>query len=68
MPKELCTHQGCQKKLALTAIKCKCEKKFCDLHRYPEDHSCEFDFRAAGKSGLMQYMSTAVVAKKVEVI
>jgi predicted nucleic acid binding AN1-type Zn finger protein len=68
MPKELCATEGCGKKLALTSIKCKCEKRFCDVHRYPEDHLCSFDFRADGKAGLLRHMSTAVLAKKVDVI
>ena len=38
------------------------------MHRYPDDHLCEFDFRAEGKSGLMRHMSTAVLAKKVDMI
>ena len=55
-------------KLTLVSIRCKCEKKFCDKHRYPEDHACTYDFRAAGKDILLKTMSTAVVAKKIEAL
>jgi hypothetical protein len=42
--------------------------KFCDVHRYPEDHACTFDYIAQGKANLQKYISTAVIAKKVEAI
>ena len=68
MPKECCSFTDCKKKLTLTSIQCKCEMKFCDLHRYPENHACNFDFRAQGRADLMKHMSTAVIAKKLEAI
>jgi len=34
----------------------------------PEAHACAFDFKEAHKENLLKYMSTAVVAKKVDVI
>jgi len=68
MPKELCSHDGCAKKLTLTSIQCKCEKKYCMAHRHPEDHACSYDFKGDGKKELLKFMSTAVTAKKVEVI
>ena len=68
MPKEICSFTECKKKLTLTSLQCKCEMKFCDMHRYPEDHACAFDYKAEGKANLQKYMSTAVIAKKLEVI
>jgi hypothetical protein len=68
MPKEVCSHEGCNIKLALTSIQCKCEKKFCSKHRYPEDHMCVYDYKAGGKKELLQFMSTAIVHAKVETI
>jgi predicted nucleic acid binding AN1-type Zn finger protein len=65
---ERCSKEGCGKKLALTSVQCRCEKKFCIAHRYPEEHACTYDFREDGKKELLKVMSTAVVAKKVEVI
>jgi predicted nucleic acid binding AN1-type Zn finger protein len=68
MPRDICAQEGCEKKLALTSIQCKCEKKFCNTHRYPEDHACTFDFKSDGKKELLKYMSTSVTFKKVEAI
>lgn len=34
----------------------------------PETHACSFDYQEAHKTNLLKYMSTAVIAKKVEVI
>lgn len=68
MPKEICCFTDCKKKLTLTSLQCKCEMKFCDMHRYPEDHACTFDYKAEGKANLQKYMSTAVIAKKLEAI
>lgn len=63
-----CAHTGCKKKLTLTSITCKCEKTFCNLHRYPTDHSCSFDFHASAKNNLLKFMSTPIVAQKLEMI
>lgn len=40
-----CSFEGCNKKLKITSIKCRCGMKFCDKHRLPETHSCSFDFK-----------------------
>lgn len=24
---------------------CKCQNKYCNIHRYPEKHNCEYDYR-----------------------
>ncbi|RZC73183.1 hypothetical protein C5167_048662 [Papaver somniferum] len=43
---------SCNKKLGLTGIKCKCGLVFCSAHRYPEKHSCEFDYKGVGRETL----------------
>ena len=63
-----CSAEGCKKKLALSDMACKCKSVYCSLHRMPEAHACVFDFKEAHKENLLKYMSTAVVAKKVDVI
>ena len=68
MPKERCPVIGCSGKLTLVSITCKCEKRFCSAHRPPELHACAYDYRGAGKDELLKVMSTAVVAKKIEVL
>eukprot|EP01129_Flabellula_baltica_P006148 TRINITY_DN2272_c0_g1_i2.p1 TRINITY_DN2272_c0_g1~~TRINITY_DN2272_c0_g1_i2.p1 ORF type:complete len:241 (+),score=68.69 TRINITY_DN2272_c0_g1_i2:42-764(+) len=40
-----CAKEGCRKRLGLTSITCRCEKKFCNLHRYAEQHDCEFEYK-----------------------
>ena len=43
--KRKCEYEGCKKKLTLTSITCKCNKTFCNKHRYMEEHNCEFDIK-----------------------
>lgn len=31
---------------------CRCGGSFCCKHRYAEEHSCTFDYKAAGKESL----------------
>ena len=40
--KKRCNHLGCNKKLLITCMKCKCNKKFCNHHRLPHQHDCSF--------------------------
>eukprot|EP01117_Protostelium_nocturnum_P011383 TRINITY_DN412_c0_g1_i5.p1 TRINITY_DN412_c0_g1~~TRINITY_DN412_c0_g1_i5.p1 ORF type:complete len:417 (+),score=117.17 TRINITY_DN412_c0_g1_i5:751-2001(+) len=42
----------CTKKVGLTAIKCRCSQHFCGAHRYPEEHTCSFDYRTKAKEEL----------------
>ena len=68
MPKEICCKDGCMKHLLLTAIKCKCQNKYCNEHRYPGDHQCSFDFLKSAQDQLLKSMSTPIIAKKLEAI
>ncbi len=63
-----CCFDGCKKKLALTDFPCKCGKIHCSSHRPAELHNCSFDFKANHKDNLLQYMSTAVTAAKIDAI
>ncbi len=47
--KNICALNGCQNKLSIISFSCKCQKKFCSVHRLPEDHSCTFDYQTHGK-------------------
>lgn len=58
-----CGAAGCKKKLTLTDFPCKCCTKFCSAHRLPEEHSCTFDFKAAGKVLLGTQLVSAVKDK-----
>jgi len=42
----------CKKKTGLAGFKCRCGENFCSTHRYPEKHSCNFDFQTLGKEQL----------------
>jgi predicted nucleic acid binding AN1-type Zn finger protein len=55
-------------KIRLVDVACKCEKTYCLKHRHPEEHACTFDYRASAKEVLLKYMSTPVVASKIEAI
>ena len=39
----------CNKKVGLTGLECRCGYSFCSTHRYPDEHKCDFDFKAHGK-------------------
>jgi hypothetical protein len=48
--KERC--ESCFKKIkTLLPFKCKCDKYFCNLHRYPE-HLCNFNYKKENKEKL----------------
>lgn len=63
--KKRCAAEGCKKKLTLTDMTCKCELRFCSKHRYPEEHSCIFDFKAEGLQ-ILKKQSYKVVGDKFE--
>jgi len=45
-----CAVEGCKKKIPVVdrlMCQCKCAKQHCINHRFPENHSCTFDFRNA---------------------
>ncbi|KAI3899640.1 hypothetical protein MKW92_025327 [Papaver armeniacum] len=56
---------SCNKKLGLTAVKCKCGAVFCSAHRYPEKHSCEFDYKGVGRE-LLAKLNPQVKADKID--
>jgi hypothetical protein len=45
----LCGDEICNKKLKLTDFKCRCDKRYCQLHRIPETHDCTFNFKDVQK-------------------
>ena len=44
-----CNFADCKKKLKLTDMECKCGMKYCQLHRLPEVHTCNYDHGAFDK-------------------
>ncbi|KAL5748592.1 hypothetical protein ACOSP7_025630 [Xanthoceras sorbifolium] len=55
----------CNKKVGLTGFKCKCGSTYCGVHRYPEKHECNFDFKSAGRDAIAQ-ANPVVKADKLE--
>ena len=41
-----CSVKSCNKKLKLTDMECKCGHIYCQIHRLPETHNCEYNFKA----------------------
>ena len=40
-----CNLDGCTKKLKLSDMECRCGKRFCLIHRLPEQHSCSINYK-----------------------
>ena len=47
-----CCFIGCKKKLKLSDTPCRCELRFCKLHRLPENHQCTFNFKKRANDNL----------------
>lgn len=55
----------CGKKTGLTnAYSCRCSNNFCAAHRYPEAHSCTFDYKTEGRK-LLEQNNPVVTAPKL---
>jgi predicted nucleic acid binding AN1-type Zn finger protein len=64
-----CAAMDCRKKLKLTDMDCRCEKRFCPAHRLPETHQCTFDHTAREWSQLVsQLMTNSTAVNKVPAI
>eukprot|EP00184_Porphyridium_aerugineum_P001973 CAMPEP_0184706216 /NCGR_PEP_ID=MMETSP0313-20130426/36646_1 /TAXON_ID=2792 /ORGANISM="Porphyridium aerugineum, Strain SAG 1380-2" /LENGTH=326 /DNA_ID=CAMNT_0027167763 /DNA_START=670 /DNA_END=1650 /DNA_ORIENTATION=+ len=57
----------CSKKLGLTGFKCKCNNAFCPVHRYADQHNCDFDYKKQGKE-ILAKANPLVVSAKLEKI
>ena len=55
----------CKKRLSLTSIECRCKHKFCDTHRYSEEHTCSYDYKTEGRKALAKRLKR-IVAKKIQ--
>lgn len=60
-----CQHTECKKKLMLSDMACKCERYYCQGHRYAESHSCTFDYKTAGNK-LLEKQLVKTVAMKLD--
>ena len=46
----------CKKRLLLTAMECRCGLKFCQNHRYPDEHKCNYDYKTEGRKTLAKQL------------
>jgi predicted nucleic acid binding AN1-type Zn finger protein len=47
----------CRKKVGLAALECKCGFVFCSLHRFPDQHTCDFDFKTHDRTNLAKQIT-----------
>ncbi len=62
-----CNFDLCKRKLNIAESikgKCRCEKTFCSIHRYSNEHNCDFDYQEQNKLKL-EKENPKIVAKKV---
>ena len=52
-----CQLDGCNKKLGLTDFACKCKQFYCIAHRFSDNHSCTFDYKATEKEVLKKQLA-----------
>lgn len=55
---------ACNKKCGLAGIECRCGYTFCSLHRLPEEHDCDFDYKACGRE-ILRKQNNKVEADKL---
>lgn len=65
--KEKCYYDGCNKKLKMVDLKCQCEHRFCSLHRLPECHNCNFDFKTKGRDNLKKTLETKLKKTNIHI-
>ena len=60
-----CQKEGCKRKINAinVALKCRCTKVFCAIHRLPEDHDCSSNYKEFNKDEFIQ--KNKCVAKQV---
>lgn len=58
---------NCRKKVGLTGFECRCGNVFCGQHRYAEQHSCTFDYKAHDRA-ILDKLNPKVTGKKVDQI
>jgi len=67
--KKRCCFEGCNVKLKLSDMPCRCKYIYCSKHRLPEQHNCSFNFKNESSQDFMQRVGLGGGAyKKIEVI
>ena len=57
----------CNKKLKITAIKCKCNNFFCKYYKNENIHNCIFDYKKFNKD-LLEKNMPIVISEKIKKI
>lgn len=57
----------CKKKLKLTDLSCRCQKRFCSIHRMPENHKCEYDYKNYGKKLIKKILPEVTCPKVIKI-
>lgn len=58
-----CSFNGCNKKLSITSIRCKCNKIFCNSHSFYIEHDCTYDYKTEYKTELIKKNKRIKVSK-----
>lgn len=56
---------ACGRRVRLAGFACRCGGTFCGGHRYPEEHACEFDYKAGGRASIAK-ANPVVKGEKME--
>lgn len=58
----------CSKKTGLTGFTCRCGANYCGIHRYPDEHSCSFDFKKNERANLEKSLMVGKLVEKIHKI
>jgi len=58
----------CTKKIGLTGFICRCGENFCGAHRYPDEHSCTFNYKAMDRNQLEKNLLVGPLSIKLDKI
>jgi hypothetical protein len=49
-----CSFDGCNIKLKITSLECRCRSIFCTKHFAAEKHKCTFDYKKSGRENIIK--------------
>lgn len=67
-PPKRCQFDCCKMKLGLVPFACRCGNYYCSTHRFSDDHKCTYNYKEDHKKELLKYLSSPVIAPKVEIM
>ncbi len=59
--KPKCFMDGCNKRLKLTDMECRCENRYCSKHRLPECHNCNVNYKNVNPLKLEKCVAEKVI-------